>query len=173
MRLSSTPTANFSKVSVNQPPSLQQRQGLTITKEVEKRLVHLFNTTVFTFHNQLREQAPRLFDEQPHSRGVARLEGLAIDDFETIVQVLKSHEGSNHLTLAVDSADNGVTHTLKVMSPSGELVYETWFDNQTIGDVSKKLSCLLQELPGLAERNRPMAKILRVLRAILPWSSPV
>jgi hypothetical protein len=39
MRLSSTPPNNFCKAIVNQPASLQQRQGLTITKEVEERLI--------------------------------------------------------------------------------------------------------------------------------------
>jgi len=152
MRLSSTPPNNFCKASVNQPASLQQRQGLTITKEVDKRLVHLFSTTFSTFQNQLREQAPRLVEGQPHSRGFAHLEGLAIDDFETKVQVLKSHEASNHLILAVDSAVDGVAHTLKVMSPSGEVVHKTWFNNQTIGDVSNELTVLFQELPRLAQK---------------------
>jgi hypothetical protein len=153
MRLSSTPKANFSKAIVNQPSSLQQRQGLTITNGVEKRLGDLFSTTFSTFQNQLREQAPHLFDGQPHSRGFAHLQALAIDDFETIVQVLKSHEDSNHLTLAVDSAVDGVQHTLKVMSPSGEVVHKTWFNNETIGDVSNKLTVLFQELPRLAQQH--------------------
>ncbi|MFN9690639.1 MAG: hypothetical protein ACK551_00855 [Vampirovibrionales bacterium] len=172
MRLSSTPSNNFCKASVNQPTSLQQRQGLTITKEVEKRLVNLFDETHLKFKRLVIEQASRLVDGQPHSRGFAHLQGFAINHFSTILKDLKKHQASNHLILAVDSAVDGVTHTLKVMSPSGEVVYKTWFKNETIGDVSKGLSCLLQELPGLAERNRPMAKILRALRRCghLQWN---
>ena len=172
MRLSSTPRTDFSKASVNQPSSLQQRQGMTIPPDVEKRLVHLFDETHLKFRDLVIEKAPCLNYEQPHSRGFAHLQGFAIKHFSTILKGLKKHQASNHLTLAVDSAVDGVEHTLKVMSPSGEVVYETWFKNETIGDVSKGLSCLLQELPGLAERNRPMAKILRALRRLghLQWN---
>jgi hypothetical protein len=152
MRTSFTPPTNFSKASVNQPSSLQQRQGLTITKEVEKRLGHLFNETHVKFNDLVREQAPRLDFEQPHSRGFSYLQALAIEHFDTTLQALKNHEASKHLTLVMESAVNGVEHTLKVMSPSGEVVHKTWFNNQTIGDVSSKLSDLLQEVPGLAEK---------------------
>ncbi len=39
MRTSFTPPTNFSKVNVNQPASLQQRQGMTIPPDVEERLI--------------------------------------------------------------------------------------------------------------------------------------
>ena len=152
MRTSSTPPNNICKVTVNQPSSLQQRQGMEIPAEVEKKLADLFDRTHRTFLNQLREQAPSLCNYSPHSKGFAHLQALAIDHFDTTLQALKSHEASNHLTLAVESAVDGVQHTLKVISPSGGVVYDTWFNNQTIGDVSYTLKEILQNLPRLAER---------------------
>ena len=42
MRLSSTPPNNICKVSVNQPSSLQQRQGMKVPPEVEIALDDIF-----------------------------------------------------------------------------------------------------------------------------------
>ena len=55
MRLSSTPPNNFSKVSVNQPSSLQQRQGMEIPAEVENVLLPSIGTKEAWILKQLKK----------------------------------------------------------------------------------------------------------------------
>jgi hypothetical protein len=161
MRLSSTPPNNFSKASVNQPSSLQQRQGLDLNSKEASKLGLV--------HNRATCNTPSLRTNHTQAQEVA-------DAFGDILNLLKSSTdgliGRVVTTQNQNLIDKGNRQTLEILH-NQEVVHNVALDALNIEGVMEPLRQLLQDLPRLAERNRPMAKILRALRAILPWSSPV
>jgi hypothetical protein len=148
MRLSSTPQANFSKAIVNQPSSLQQRQGMVIPPEVERNLATIYNSA----------QAPvrglaECFLTQESTKQLGEslnyLMALGRNKYYTLLKGLESH--IDPFTLTIDFKDG--FYILNILDEKKQSIRKTYLTDRMLPDIMNPLEQLLQDLPGLTEEH--------------------
>jgi hypothetical protein len=148
MRLSSTPPNNFSKASVNQPSSLQQRQGMEIPAEVERNLATIYNSAQAPVRGMaesfLTQESTKQLGESLNC-----LMALGHNKYYTLLKGLESH--IDPFTLTIDSKDG--LYILNILDEKKQSIRQAYLTDRMLPDIMNPLEQLLEALPRLAEEH--------------------
>ncbi len=171
MRTSFTLPTNFSKVIVNHPASLQQRQGLTIEQETLTDLAWLYKTLRTNFETSVNEKTPNLIQTSSPNQNSQTLEYLlkiSLRDFNAALKELQQHSKSNRFTLKFLTEDSRI-YTLYLIDSSKHrnskehIISSETLRIETIQDLNRALSELSKNLPEIVKKNSRLMREVQKL----------
>jgi hypothetical protein len=156
MRLSSTPPNNFSKVSVNQPASLQQRQGLDLNPKEASKLAFVTNRAQFNVVDRGSKLVKGRY-KQTHWRDELLITRVINNYYQELMKNLAAHDdpftGRVVTNQSLTDIDLGNIHTLEICKPNGDVLKQIRLNARTFAEVIEPLEDLLEDLPRLAEEH--------------------